>query len=196
MDEPFDGFNKYYRQMKKRLIILSDLWGKDKSEWLINYTRNLKAYFDIEYYDCCELGGISKSDYNEEELHKQFVDGGIDRAVNKLIELEKEVVNILAFSVGGTIAWKYGIKNYNIDSLICVSSTRLRYETIRPKGKIRLFYGGNDVFKPQIEWLDEMELNYEVLSDKEHQVYTDSEFAKQLCKQIIINNKTETSHGM
>ena len=175
--------------MKKRLIILSDLWGSGKSEWLINYTQILKAYFDIQYYDCCELGGVSKTYNNEEDLHKQFVNNGIDRAVKKLIELEKESVNILAFSVGGTIAWKFGIKSDKINSLICVSSTRLRYETIRPKGEITLFYGNNDVFKPEIEWLDDMELNYDVLIDKEHQVYTNSEFAKQLCKRIIKTTK-------
>ena len=176
--------------MKYRLIILSDLWGSGKSEWLINYTQILKPYFYIQYYDCCELGGISKSDYNEEELHKRFVNGGIERAVKKLMELEKDTVNILAFSVGGTIAWKYAVESNKIDSLICVSSTRLRYEIIRPKGEITLFYGNNDVFKPEIEWLDDMELNYDVLKDNGHHVYTKNEFAKRMCKQLIENNKT------
>lgn len=179
--------------MKKRLIILSDLWGREKSQWLINYTQILNTYFNVEYYDCCELGEVNKSDYIEEKLHKQFVNGGVDRAVEKLIELEKATVNILAFSIGGTIAWKFGVKSDKIDSLICVSSTRLRHEIIKPKGEIVLFYGKNDVFKPKTKWFDTMMLDYDILGGKEHQLYTDCEFAKRLCKQIIKKSKAKTN---
>jgi len=171
--------------MKKRLIILSDLWGREKSEWLVYYTNILKAHFDITYYDCCELGEIDKSDYNEKSLHQQFVNGGIERAVRKLLALEQHTVNILAFSAGGTIAWKFGIESNKIDTLTCVSSTRLRHETIRPKGKIQLFYGENDTYKPQAEWLDKMQLSYKIISNKDHQLYREGEFAKKLCEQII-----------
>lgn len=171
--------------MKKRLVIISDLWGKEKSEWIIHYTQILRTYFDIEYYDCSELGEVDKSDYSEEKLHQQFIDGGIERAVEKLIELEKSPITILAFSIGGTIAWKYGIETDKIDSLFCVSSTRLRKESIRPNGKIALYFGGNDLFKPQIEWLDNMKLNYEIFKNKDHLMYTKFKFAEQLCKQMI-----------
>lgn len=179
--------------MKKRLIILSDLWGRKKSEWLINYTQILRTDFDIEYYDCCELGEIDTSDYIVEKLHQQFVNGGIERAVEKLIELEKNPINILAFSIGGAIAWKFGIESDKIDSLICVSSTRLRYETIRPKGEVNLFFGNHDLFKPQKKWFDSMMLNYEILFHKKHEFYMDSEFAEQLSKRIIENDNTTLS---
>ena len=77
----------------------------------------------------------------------------------KLIELEKDSVSILAFSIGGAIAWKYGLKSQKIDSLICVSSTRLRKEVEKPKGKIALYFGEDDAFKPKREWFHNMELN-------------------------------------
>lgn len=175
--------------MKKKLIILSDLWGREKSEWLIIYTQILRVNFDIVYYDCCELAKIDKSDYTEEKLHKQFVNGGIEKAVEALLKIEKDKVNILAFSIGGTIAWKFGIKSDKIDSLICISSTRLRYETIRPNGKIMLCFGDKDVFKPQIKWLDHMMLNYNILSNKEHQFYKEQDFAEQLSKQLVESNR-------
>lgn len=171
--------------MKERLIIISDLWGREKSEWLINYTRILEAKFDIEFYDSCELGGIDKTEYSQANLHKQFVEGGIEKAVNKLIEIEKHSINILAFSIGGTIAWKYGIRSGKINSLTCVSSTRLRKETERPNGTLKLFFGENDEFKPKIEWLEKIGLDYKILLDKEHQVYCEPEFAKQLSEKII-----------
>ena len=49
--------------MKPKLIILSDLWGKEKSNWVSDYVELLKNKFEIQYYDCCDLGGIDKTDY-------------------------------------------------------------------------------------------------------------------------------------
>jgi hypothetical protein len=51
--------------MKPRLIILSDLWGKEKSEWVKGYIEILESEFDIKFYDCCELGEVDKGDYSE-----------------------------------------------------------------------------------------------------------------------------------
>lgn len=171
--------------MKERLIIISDLWGRKKSEWLINYTQILKTKFNIAFYDSCELGQVDTSHYTQENLHKQFVNGGIEEATDKLIAYEKQKVNILAFSIGGTIAWNFGLKSGNINSLICVSSTRLRYETKRPDGNLALYFGENDQYKPTIEWFENMNLEYEVFSNKGHQVYCESQFAKVLSEKIV-----------
>ena len=171
--------------MKERIIIISDLWGRGKSEWLINYTQILETEFDILFYDSCELGQIDVSNYTQENLHKQFINGGIEKAIDKLVEIEKHKVHILAFSIGGTIAWNYGLKNDNINSLVCVSSTRLRNETERPKGDLELYFGDNDKYKPTVKWFESMKLEYEVLSDKGHQVYCETQFSEQLSEKII-----------
>lgn len=176
--------------MNKRLVILSDLWGIEKSEWLVNYTRILETTFDIVYYDSCELGEVDKSVYTQDNLHKQFVQKGIEKAVEKLIELEKNPVYILAFSIGGTIAWRFGIKSHSITSLNCVSSTRLRYETKVPSGNISLYFGKNDAFKPTTVWLDDMATNYQIVPDKDHLMYNEPEFAKQLSQKIIRSYQT------
>ncbi|MGH1335337.1 MAG: alpha/beta hydrolase [Aureispira sp.] len=170
--------------MKKRLIILSDLWGREKSNWLSNYTPILEEKLDLVVYDNCELGEIERSNYTQDHLHQQFITGRIDKAVTKLIALEKEKINILAFSIGGTIAWKFGFRGGKITPLISISSTRLRKES-KPKGKIHLFFGKHDAYKPTIEWLESMNLEYKILLDKEHQIYSEPEFARQLSKQII-----------
>lgn len=65
--------------MKERIIIISDLWGRKKSEWLINYTQILETEFDIMFYDSCELGQIDVAIYTQENLHKQFIGGGIEK---------------------------------------------------------------------------------------------------------------------
>ena len=176
--------------MREKLIIISDLWGKEKSEWLINYTRILEPKFDIVFYDSCELGQIDKSNYTQENLHNQFINGGIEKAVERLLEYEKLKINILAFSIGGTIAWNFGLKRDNINSLLCISSTRLRKEIKKPKGKLKLLFGENDEFKPKADWFKNMNLDHIILSGKGHQVYRELEFAERLSENLIKNKTT------
>lgn len=89
---------------KPRLLLLSDLWGKEKSDWVCFYTDILKERFELKYYDFCELGNVDKTIYSEENLHQQFVNGGIEIAVEKLSQEETATINILGFSIGGLIA--------------------------------------------------------------------------------------------
>lgn len=171
--------------MKHRLIILPDLWGKRKSTWLSEYTKPLSQHFDVVFYDCCELGKIDTSNYTQENLHQQFVSGGIERAVNKLLNLEKDSVNILAFSISGTIAWKFGLSGGQINSLTCVSSTRLRYETEVPNGKIKLHFGTDDEFKPDVTWFSRTNVDHELVPNKAHEMYTEAEYARSLSATLL-----------
>jgi hypothetical protein len=170
--------------MKPKLIILSDLWGKEKSEWVQEYVAILETKCDISFYDCCELGFVDKTIYTEECLHQQFVNGGIDKAVTKLLSLEKNKTNILAFSIGGTIAWKAILKGLKVGKLIAVSSTRLRYETEVPNGNIKLYFGAKDTFKPDSIWFQKHQVEVEILEDKEHQMYLEKECIQLITKQL------------
>ena len=171
--------------MKNRLIILSDLWGKEKSKWISHYLEQLQHDFTIQYYDCCSLGHIDKSDYTQENLHTQFVNGGIERAVQNLIQLETDKTDILAFSIGGAIAWKYGVETGNIKTLYSISATRLRHESRKPYGKIMLFYGDQDYYAPDKNWFYTMNIKPQILKNKKHEVYTEKQFSKLFCKEII-----------
>lgn len=170
---------------KDRLVIISDLWGSQNSDWLQSYIQVLQERFTIHYYDSCKFGQIDTSNYNQENLHQQFIDGGIQKAVDQLTELEKNKVNILTFSIGGLIAWKYGLATDKIISLVCVSSTRLRYETHRPNGTIQLFYGTKDEYRPSVDWLENMGLDYEHIDDQGYHLYTDPTFAEKLGRKLI-----------
>ncbi|MEM0575920.1 alpha/beta hydrolase [Flavobacterium polysaccharolyticum] len=149
--------------MKPRLIILSDLWGKEKSDWVSDYVEQLKDKFEIQFYDCCELGAIDSTNYTEESLHIQFVNGGIEKVIENLLEAEKNQIDILAFSVGGTIAWKAALKGLDIRNLFAVSSTRLRFEEDIPNGVIKLYYGENDINKPSNNWFEKHSINFEII---------------------------------
>ena len=171
--------------MKPRLIILSDLWGKEKSDWVIGYVELLKDKFEIQYYDCCELGKIDKTNYVEENLHSQFINGGIEKAVANLLKTEKNPIDVLAFSVGGTIAWKAALKGVNVRSLFAVSSTRLRYEDRNPKGIIKLYYGENDIHKPSNDWFKKHSIDFEIIKNKNHDFYTEKECTTLICNEIL-----------
>lgn len=171
--------------MKPRLIILSDLWGKEKSDWVSAYVELLKNKFEIQYYDCGKLGEIDKTNYTEESLHSQFVNGGIEKAVANLLKAEKNQIDILAFSIGGTIAWKSALRGLNVGKLFAVSSTRLRYEDKIPKGTIKLYYGENDSNKPANNWFEKHSIDFEIIKNKEHDFYTKKEFATSICKEIL-----------
>ncbi|MNP94502.1 hypothetical protein D3C85_70400 [compost metagenome] len=171
--------------MKPKLIILSDLWGKEKSNWVSDYVELLKDKFEIQYYDCCELGGIDKTDYTEENIHSQFVNGGIEKAVENLLKAEKNQINILAFSVGGTIAWKAALKGLNTNGFLAVSSTRLRYETKVPDCKIRLYFGERDNNRPSKDLFEKHSIDFEILKNKEHDFYTEKDCTTSICKAFL-----------
>ena len=163
--------------MKPRLIIISDLWGVQRSDWLGNYVERLKDKFEIQYYDSCELGGIDTSVYQQNDLHEQFVHGGIELATKRLFNIEKERVVALAFSVGGAIAWKAGLKGLPIDKLYAVSSTRLRYESQKPLAEIKLIFGEKDAYQPSEDWSRKIGVDIKLVKNKNHEFYREEEFA-------------------
>lgn len=177
--------------MKERLIILSDIWGFEKSEWIKYYSDLLSSDYDIKYYNSCELGEIEINSLNENIRHQQFVNSGIEIAVKKLIEVEKKECNILAFSIGGTIAWKAVLKGLNTKSIYAVSSTRLRYETEKPDCKIKLFFGEKDDFKPTPKWFEKFHLTNEIIEKGNHQIYIEKKHSIKICESM---KRTITSH--
>jgi pimeloyl-ACP methyl ester carboxylesterase len=169
----------------KRLIVLSDLWGKSKSDWFVQYETILKSEFEVVFYDCCTLGEIDLSDFSEDKIHQQFTNGGIERAVKTLLENEKENIDVLGFSVGGLIAWKAALEGLKVRSLFALSSTRLRYEEKQPKCAINLFYAEKDKYKPSEEWFRKLNLEMNIYKEQEHSFYCNKEIASEVSKKII-----------
>jgi hypothetical protein len=170
---------------KPKLLIFSDLWGKEKGEWLTYYTSVLDDFFETTYYDCCELGEVDKTEFTERNLHAQLLNGGIDRAIRNLLLLETDSLNILAFSIGGYVAWKASLAGLKAQSIFAVSSTRLRTENEKPGAIIKLFYGENDSYKPEDHWFQDLELEYCILNNEGHDLYRSERNAALICAKII-----------
>lgn len=171
--------------MKPRLLILSDLYGGDNPEWIKRYIDLLKFRFEIQYYDTLKLANIDSVNFSESDVHAQFLNGGIDRAVETLLNLEKEKVLILGFSIGGTIGWKAALKGLEVSSLFAVSSTRLRYETESPDCEIKLYFGEKDSSKPDSQWYLDLNLEHEILKDNNHQLYLLGNNVSLICSDIL-----------
>jgi hypothetical protein len=155
----------------EELIILSDLWGKKKIDCLNYYSMILKDHFKLTFFDSRELAAIDSKDYSEEELHQQFVNGGINQAVTTLLQDVKETTHILGFSIGGYIAWKAVLEGLKASKMTLISSTRLRYENNRPSTVIDLYYGEKDIYRPTLDWFKKLGLNQNIYRGEEYNFY-------------------------
>lgn len=174
--------------IREKLIILSDLFGKEKSDWISVYYKLLSDKYDIFYIDSKTLGEITLSTRNKEDIHCLFIKEGIDIAVNNLITQHTEKINILAFSIGGTIAWKAILKGLNTTNFWALSSTRLRYETKTPKCKTTLFYGENDTHKPDANWFKNLKIRPVFLKNQNHNMYSNPKVINAICNTILKQN--------
>lgn len=177
--------------MRGRLIILSDLWGNTNAEWIAGYNDALKDQFDITYYDSQELAQIDPKLNQESDIHSAFVHGGIERAIENLCSLEKEKVTILAFSIGGTIAWGAALKGLKVKALYALSSTRLRHESEQPKCKIMLFYGEKDPNKPDQTWFEQQEIVPFIFEGMDHEMYKGPTIINRICDHLKLDSKND-----
>ncbi|SEB80280.1 hypothetical protein SAMN04489761_1814 [Tenacibaculum sp. MAR_2009_124] len=170
---------------KRKLIILSDLWGNKEIDWIYGYVSELRNKFEIVFYDVRELASIDTSKEEEESIHKEFLSGGIERAIErlKLEELTKDSI-LLGFSIGGTIGWKYAIETGLVAKLICISSTRLRYEKVKPSCEIDLYFGNKDTYAPDEKWFEELAIN-KITLEGGHTIYKKESFSKFISFQLL-----------
>jgi len=170
--------------VKPKLLILSDLFGGQHPEWINYYRNTLRSKFEIQYYDVLELANIDASNLTETDIHKQFLNGGIDKAVETLLKLETDKVTVLGFSIGGTIAWKSSLQGLKTTHLFAVSSTRLRYETEVPNCEIKVYFGENDPNKPIEKWFTDLKITNFILQRQNHDFYKKAENAFLISKEI------------
>jgi len=144
--------------------VLSDLHG-----WM---DIGVEMEGPISRIDSRKLGEID-IDHN---VHERFITGGIARAVQNLHEYQVETV--IGISIGGTIAWKAALEGMKCRRLICLSATRLRYESRKPDCEINLFYGSDEPFRPKNEWFSKLDLNFHEVPNMGHDFYKNHEIIR------------------
>lgn len=180
---------------KPNLIMLSDMWGLKRSAWISNYLKQLHDSFDIMLIDCIDIAKINDNNLNEQGLHQRFVEGGVELAVQNLIDISPPDSYILGFSIGGYIAWKACLAGLKAKSLFAVSSTRLRKEESRPSMPIQLFYGQTDAYLPENLWFDQMNINPQIYVNMGHNCYMDKENATSISSLLIGSLLTSDKHS-
>lgn len=171
--------------MSEKLIVVSDMWGAKKGLWITSYFGYLQQYYDIEFYDSQQLGNIDVAISSEENVHKAFVDGGIETAVNNLLRKANKPAHYLAFSTGGTIAYKAALKGLPMKSLTAISATRIRYENKKPNTDLNLIFGDRDEFKPDFGWSQEVGAELNVVSNFGHMLYSDEKIISDVCLGLL-----------
>ncbi|MEL6637707.1 MAG: alpha/beta hydrolase [Bacteroidota bacterium] len=173
-----------------RLLTLTDLWGARRFDWWQHYEKRLGAHWEIEHYDATELAQIDLQRYEEEALHRQFVNGGIVRAVAELLRREagRPPAHVLAFSVGATIAWRALRAGLSARFLLAVSATRLRYESDFPQVPGVLLYGANDPYRPASDWLPHCPLPTLLLPEVGHDCYRRIDWIPPILNQLPTPN--------
>lgn len=171
--------------MAEKLVVISDMWGVKKGLWIASYFGYLQQYYDIAFYDCQQLGNVDVPVSTEENIHKAFVEGGIDTAVAHLLKIEKKPSHYLAFSTGGTIAYKAALKGLPMKSLTAISSTRIRLEDQKPNVPMNLIYGEHDPFKPELDWAAAVGADLKVVPNFGHHLYTDEKIISQVCLDLL-----------
>lgn len=130
------------------------------------------------------MGGVNTKFFNEQNLHKQFIDFGIDEAVQQLIHREKKQKVYIGCSVGGVIIYKAGLIGLPIEKLIAISSTRIRKEIIKPNFPHELYYGISDPYKPDPNWIKTMGIST-TLIDGDHGIYKQKEKVQKILSEFI-----------
>lgn len=169
----------------ERLVVLSDMWGPKKGMWITSYLAYLQQYYEIEYYDIRQLANVDLLKQTEKNIHTAFVEGGIETAVSHLLKKETKPAHYLAFSMGGSIAWKANLKGLPMKSLYAVSATRVRKEVERVDGDVKMLFGSKDLYRPSAKWSETIGVDLEVVDNYGHEMYSDSEIIKKVSLDLL-----------
>lgn len=171
--------------MAEKLVILSDMWGAKKGLWITSYLGYLQQYFDITYYDIQQLANVDVTVNTTDNVHRAFVEGGIDTGVAHLLKKETEPAHYLGFSMGGTIAWKAGLMGLPMKSIYTVSSTRIRAEENKPECDVTALFGDTDMYRPKLDWHERLGVNSDIITGFGHTMYADEKIISRVCLDLL-----------
>jgi len=166
---------------KKRILIVSDLLG-------VSCDINKYKFFDGHEVDILSsplLAKIETSELTKDEVHKKFTNGGIETATNQILTQKRKKIDLaIGFSIGGLLLWQAISKGLIVTDLVCISSTRLRYEETKPKCNILLFNGEKDPYAPTDNWIKKLDVSTIKLPNQEHEFYKEPKNLELILKKL------------
>ena len=154
------------RSRTQRLLVVSDIHG---------FPGTFAELFGV---GCLEhrglqLAGLSgRPDLSGDSLHDHlFSKDGVQQAVRELLEIDGRTCVGIGFSAGGTALWTAVKQGLELEALICVSSTRLRFETSPLNMPNMVFWGEADPYRPSESWNDTLPVYWKTYPGKPHDFY-------------------------
>lgn len=137
------------------------------------HANDLFEGYQVIELDASRLAGVD-GENDPGRRHEQFVSGGIERAANALVGRYPSGVDVaLGLSVGGTILWRAALKGLPVNNLVCLSSTRLRFETLAPQCTTHLYFGELDPDRPNETWSLKLGRELDLVNGQGHGFYRD-----------------------
>lgn len=150
----------------QNVLIVSDIYG---------FTDNLVESVGLGGINrrCLQLFDIcGRPDLRGEDLHDYiFNRDGMRHAVRTLCKTEVSSCIGIGFSAGGTALWNAAKEGFKLDALICVSSTRLRFEEFPLDIPNIVFWGELDPCRPEERWHTTVPRLSKSYSGKQHDFY-------------------------
>ncbi|MBX5134013.1 alpha/beta hydrolase [Rhizobium lentis] len=120
-----------------------------------------------------QLADLSgRPDLRGDALHDHlFNQDGMRHAIRALREIDGRGCLGIGFSAGGTALWNAVREGLELQALICVSSTRLRFETSPLDIPTMVFWGELDPYRPTESWNNAVPQCWKIYAGKQHDFY-------------------------
>ncbi len=174
--------------MAERLVVLSDMYGSKRGLWITSYLGYLQQYFDIVFYDSKELANIELVVNSDENIHRAFVQGGMDTAVAHLLKKEQLESHYLTFCAGGSIAWNAGMMGLPMKSLYAISPLTIERFDWKPECPVHLLYGEYGDYEktlPPVEWSGRVGVPVEIIPKFGFDLYSDEKIIQKVCLSML-----------
>lgn len=171
--------------MANRLVVLSDLWGSKKGLWITSYLGYLQQYFDIVYHDVRELSDMDPMLVESQDMLNNFFDGGMEKAVSRLLAKEHIPSHYLTFCAGGTIAWQAALQGLPVESIYAVSPLNLHRMEERPDCPVTVVYGEYQDNRPSRNWSESLDVSLEVIPRFGSELYSDEKIIRKVSMDLL-----------
>ena len=148
------------------LLVVGDIHG---------FPESLAELLDVECskHRILQLAGLSgRPGLRGDALHHHlFNEDGMRHAVRALRKIDGRPCLGIGFSAGGTALWNAVKEGLELQALICVSSTRLRFETSPLNIPTMVFWGELDPYRPPESWNHAVPQRWKTYAGKQHDFY-------------------------